>query len=364
MPISSRLLHDIENNSYKEEVLNLTPHAGLNEDVLCDEDIIELSHVLAKNKHIKQIILSYNKISDKGLEALANIETIEGIDLSNGLDGYDDVYNDITPAGLLSLTKSHLKKLNLSGNRRVGDDGLKILAKNQTIVELDVSDCSLTSAGVKEFFATNTTVTNLKLGSNDITDEGLQTVKLNQALRELDLAFCNVTSVGLIELIKNRSLLKVILYENNIKETDLAILTGCYFKLGRKLAFTRTEEDIVKYFSKKSHEIASSSIPLVSSADTLPPSPPVISNPLASNPVIFTPTHKRTLPSSTQEQERVEDSPPRKVAVTSTPQYQEFVHIATPEQMQEFYRALQEAYELAHRQQTSLSGPPLTLSSK
>ena len=382
MPISAKLLQDIESNVITDEFVNLTPYSM--EDVIYDDDAIKLAEALKKNKFIKKISLRCNGVKDKGIAAIAGVETLEELDISNGLAGYDDYYNDITYVGAEALAKSKLKKLVISSNPNLEDRGIIALSKSQTIVDLDVGGCGITAEGAKILFAVNDKIEKLSLADNSIGDEGLSSISSNHTIKELDLTACCITAHGMpfiaknnciiklclkdnkigdgvnvldscksliylnlmcceisddgvAALAKNKTLFHLNLYGNVISRDTLSSLAG-YYSAYDNFTFTRTSEFIAQLL-KKSIDVDSH---VVGSMVTLPPSPPVISSPPTSNPVIFTPSHKRALPRSAQDQEGVEDSPPRKIAalLASTQQYQEFVHMATPEQMQEFYRAL------------------------
>ena len=350
----------ISEETLKQIECALTPLIDLSGQGYDDDDAIKIADALQKNPNVTQLNLRDNGIGDHGVEALSKIKTLTELDLSNGMSGYNDYFNNVTYIGIQYLTRSSLKKLNLAGNTGVGDKGAEFLAANQSLIDLNLANCGLTSVGGKIMLSAINNIETLSMEANSIGNEGLQT-KINGTLKNLYLMFCGISLEGVKALADNKTLLFVNLYGNPLDEAACDFLQSIYEdSFGQ--TFTRTSE-FIEQLLKKSIDVASHG---VGSVVTSPPSPPVISNPLASNPVIFTPSHKRALSaSSTQTQERIEDSPPRKAAaLIAIPQCQDFVLAATAEEMQELYRAFQEAYELAHRQQTSLSGPPLSLSSK
>lgn len=204
-----KLLKDIRENVFNNDFLDLSGQA------LIDEKIIQLAEALKSNSYIKKINLSYNDIGDDGVIAVSEINTINELDLHNGLDGYSEYYNHITLIGAQAIAKSNLKKLNINGNL-IGDDGFKFLATNKSIIELEVEDCGISANGSAEFFKTNDTVLKLNLQGNIIGDQGLVTIRNNNRLKELNLSNCQITHVGAKFIGENSSLINLRLNNNKI----------------------------------------------------------------------------------------------------------------------------------------------------
>lgn len=218
MPINPTVLADIETGSFTKELLDLRPQSD--EQVLDDNDLVLLSAALKKNKHIKKINLHHNSIGDKGAQAIAEVATLEELDLSNGLSGYFEHQNHLTQEGAkaLSESKSPLTYLNLSGND-IGDGGFKSLSNKQSIIKLSVMDCSITAEGASYFFSKNSTVTDLSLEANEIGNEGLKGIDSNTSLTTLNIKACGITGAGAATIAQNHHL-KIIFLGSNVIGDD------------------------------------------------------------------------------------------------------------------------------------------------
>lgn len=209
MPISKELLEKISQNTFTEK------HLDLKGQMLKDVDIFELTKALENNRYIKAIDLSYNDIGDNGIKELAKNKQIEELNLSNGISGYDDHYNHITAVGIKFLAQSNLNKLNLNGNP-IGDEGIKHLATSKNMTELDVEDCNISADGLCFLLKINTSLKRLNVSSNEIEDKGLSTIADNHTLEELDLSMCKITGESTRFIEKNDSLVRLQLAENDI----------------------------------------------------------------------------------------------------------------------------------------------------
>jgi|GEM_PF-1309230 hypothetical protein len=209
MPISEKLLQEIKQKIFIGNFLDLS------EQALKDEDVIKLAEVLKNNPKIEKINLSYNDIGDNGVKAISEVDTINELDFHNGLDGYGECYNHITYVGAKALANSSLKKLNIDGNL-IGDDGIKFLSSNKTIVNLSAEDCGVSAEGAAALFKDNTALIKLNLKANNIEDNGLSTIASNHTLRELDLSDCKITPVGAKFIEDNDSLSRLQLSGNKI----------------------------------------------------------------------------------------------------------------------------------------------------
>jgi len=213
----ANILTDIEQGTFKEEYLDF-----LGEDI-DDEKAIKLAQALMYNPYIKRINLSNKNIGDEGAKALAAVKTIQELDLSNGLSGYDEYENHITAIGVQALANSNLKKLLLNGNP-IGNKGIKLLAKNKTIIDLEVSDCDITNEGAAELFSINTAIQNLNLRANNIDDNSLIAICLNKTLLYLDLSCCQITNHGLELLAQNNCIKNINLNDNKITNEGIKVL--------------------------------------------------------------------------------------------------------------------------------------------
>ena len=187
MPISKELLEDIKQGRFREETLAL----ALLGDEINDEDAISIAEALKDNPYIKKINLRDSNIGDIGVQALATVETLEELDVSNDLVGYgnDKYKNHITAIGAEALAKSNLQELKISGNL-IGDEGIKFLASSKTIIKLEAVVCGILSLGAAKLFKVNNTLKELDLSANSIGDEGVSTLHLNHTLKQLDLEEC------------------------------------------------------------------------------------------------------------------------------------------------------------------------------
>jgi Ran GTPase-activating protein (RanGAP) involved in mRNA processing and transport len=361
MPISKKLLYDIERNVISDEFISLIPYTE--DAVLCDEDVIKLAGALKENKFIKKINLHGNDIGDQGIvELFEKVKNLEELELSNGLCGYTDYYNNITEIGAKALAQSKLKKLVLSCNPNIGNGGIIALSKNRTIIDLDVRGCGITAEGAKKLFRANCKIKKLSLEGNRIGDEGLSTLSQNHSIQELDISGCYVTESGAEFIAENTSITKLFLKDNKIgrgisvltrnKKLSHLDLTRCeidssnvitaiqsnnvllYLNLeGNSIdpdvlqilkeqnygidgfVFTRTKTDIMNYCLKKSSNAQPFTVP---DSDYL----------LAPTSMFFTKKRGLTDPlQQTSQEEKVPDSPPQKTAKKS----EIFEHIPPPE---------------------------------
>ena len=189
MPISENLLTSIKNGKFKGD-LNLCNKA------IDDADATKLALALKENPYVTCLHLRNQNIGDIGIKAISEVTTIEELDVGNGADDYSEEFgNRITSVGAEALSKSCLKKLNISGNS-IGDSGIKFLAESQTIVELIAEDCEISSVGAVSLFTRNALIKKLDLSDNPIGDEGISSISLNHKIEELNLSNCSITGNG------------------------------------------------------------------------------------------------------------------------------------------------------------------------
>lgn len=223
MPISDEQLHKIIQGA-SDQTLDLRPRKAGEE--FHDADIVKLVKSLkTQGIDIKRINLADNDVGDEGMKALIELETLEDLDVSNGLDGYDLYRNHITANGAKALASSKLKQLKISCNS-IGDEGVIFLAKNKTITVLEAEACDISAKEAAEFFRINNTLRKLNLSANVITDEGVRAVNLNHSLEELDLSNCSITSSGAASIAQCPSLKKLNLGGNKIQGPGGKALAG------------------------------------------------------------------------------------------------------------------------------------------
>ncbi len=89
---------------------------------LTDDDLIELCSYIQRNSNIKCLLLSHNQITSRGAGLLTELPYIESLSLA---------YNHLDDSCLLKLAKSKLKSLDLSWNN-ITDKGVDTLIQNST----------------------------------------------------------------------------------------------------------------------------------------------------------------------------------------------------------------------------------------
>lgn len=209
MPLKSGLLEQISNDSYTDDVLDLS-YQGIT-----DSEAEQLAKALENNSRINTLKLYCNAIGDKGAAALAKVPRLRNLDLSGG--------NPVGVEGARCLAKSKLQSLNLAGNNTLGDDGLVALAGSDTITELDVSECGITDQGALAIFR-NKSITHLSLQSNDITAGGVAEIAGNNQLIELNLSQNQVGPQGAEKIAANKSLSTVNLDSNSLGDEGATFL--------------------------------------------------------------------------------------------------------------------------------------------
>lgn len=207
------ILESIKRGQFSGEALNLS--SDVCGQRLTDSEVKELVPVLKAHPEIKTVNLSYNSITDTGVQALAVVTTLEALDFSNILSGYDESPNVITAAGASVLAIMNLKRLALHNNP-IGDKGLEALALSDTLLELNVSNCEVSGTGVSVFFSHNTSVISLNLASNYLQGECLQSLAMNHVIQVLDLSHCFIDEIGAEFFSRNDSLIELQLSHNEI----------------------------------------------------------------------------------------------------------------------------------------------------
>jgi hypothetical protein len=187
MPISHKVLESIRTRNIIDGALDLRPRVS--SEVLNDEDVCLLIDLLrANNLNLKKMDLRYHDVGDKGVKALAQIDTLEEINLSNESSEYSDFGNEVTAIGALALSALPLlKKLNLSDNL-IGDQGVMAFATHDNLVELTVIGCGISDTGLSALLIRNTRLKMLNVQRNNIQD--LSAIS-HAVLQSLNVSYCH-----------------------------------------------------------------------------------------------------------------------------------------------------------------------------
>ena len=197
---------------------------------LTDDDILPLTHALAKNQLLTFLNLRSNNIGDEGARALANNQSITSLNLSHNnigdegaralannqsITSLDLRENNIGAEGAKALANNQsITSLDLSLNG-IGDEGARALANNQSLTSLDLRENNIGAEGAMAL-AKNQSLTSLSLSSNNIGAEGASALANNQSLTSLSLSSNNIGAEGASALANNQSLTSLYLYNNNI----------------------------------------------------------------------------------------------------------------------------------------------------
>lgn len=171
LPINSNLIIDVKLNSYTNSTLELR------EEDLTDEDIYTLADALNHNQHIKYLRLSNNNISDASVSYLAK-------KIPNQLEELDISENNIGKKGCIALSKTSLKKIDISANPV--EDAIAEFATSSVLRELSAFECQITDIGAEKLFSSRSIVI-LDLGSNAISGACLKSLPQNNVLEKLKL---------------------------------------------------------------------------------------------------------------------------------------------------------------------------------
>lgn len=142
--------------------------------------------------------------------------------------------------------------LDFGGNDNIGDAGMAYIhLLPETVEVFDLSDCGLSSKGIKllcEFLETNTSIAHLSLLCNDFGDEGAEHVAdmlcTNRSIRELHISFCLVGPRGLgsiFDALTTNDVLRKLSCLDNVDEniSDEHVANIC-----RGLAVNRSVESV------------------------------------------------------------------------------------------------------------------------
>lgn len=216
---------DISANPVEDGIAAFSETASLQELIATECNITDAgAEQLFLSPSIKTLDLSTNQLSGTCLKNVASNAVLKNLRLAQNLRLQEEYFCHF------SQNKS-LVCLNLT-SVSFGEGGVSFLAKNQSIQELILMQCSLTDVNA---FSENTTLKKLLLHNNRITDDGVK------------------------NLIGNNSLLKLVLSSNLITNA-----TNEHFKKSYETtsggAFTRTEAFLAKLQKKSQADNAAMQI--------------------------------------------------------------------------------------------------------
>jgi hypothetical protein len=181
----------------------------------------DLKHLADRFVHLKSLNLSgCKRITDQGLKHLQALTSLQSLNL------YE--CNQMTDQGLAHLQAlTSLQSLNLSWCKQITDQGLVHLQALTSLQSLGLSWCEkITDQGLKHLQAL-ASLQSLDLSCcNQITDQGLKHLQALVCLQSLNLSWCKqITDQGLAHLQALISLQAVYLYAcNQITDQGLAHL--------------------------------------------------------------------------------------------------------------------------------------------
>jgi Ran GTPase-activating protein (RanGAP) involved in mRNA processing and transport len=185
---------------------------------------IKLANALKNKQDLQELYLSRCGIGDDGITVLAYlVDRLETLWITR---------NEIGPQGLRVLVEamnkknangeftSRLRILNM-GENPIGDEGLRLLAGNETLRELDISACGITSYGTP--YLKRTKILILRIGHNEIGSRSLKDFAAMERLEDLDLRHNSIEyetaeDVEALKLLAAKPLRSLCLQDNNIKD--------------------------------------------------------------------------------------------------------------------------------------------------
>jgi len=135
------------------------------------------------------------------------------------------------------LTKDDFEKvtgLDLQGDDRISDVGLKELPKLKNLAYLNLTGTKITDAGLKEI-AKCRSLKRLNLWHTQITDAGLEELAQLQQLTSLDLRHTRITDAGLKEVAKLAQLRSLILHDTQVTKAGIIELHKTLPKCGVRI---------------------------------------------------------------------------------------------------------------------------------
>ncbi len=194
---------------------------------LTDTQIQLLVNALKKNPSITSLNLSGNNIKDEGAIALATVSTLKELDIS---------YNRITAVGAEALAKTDLQKLSLEANPVVYfrssnekyeqfESMINSFINNKTIIDLNLYCQYIPDSLMAKLIAENNTIKTLSI-SRDLTDIALDGIKENKTLESLYIPENSITDKGIEYICENTSLKKLRIDKSEITDIGAKLLSN------------------------------------------------------------------------------------------------------------------------------------------
>ena len=181
-----------------------------------DADLVRLERC----KNLKQLNVSFTKITGTGLAKLVHLQSITHLIFYNGTPtdaGLEQVgkflelqYSMIGGQAVTDKGLEHLKNLKKMRflefyNTRVTDAGLEHLAGMKELTHLTFAGAPITDAGLKHLRGLSK-ITDFRLNATEVTDKGLAELHDMPELKYFNMAFSKITDAGLAHLKKYEKL--------------------------------------------------------------------------------------------------------------------------------------------------------------
>lgn len=170
------------------------------------------SDLFRVNSSIKKLGLSCNEIGDEGLNTIALNTTLRALDLSN--------CSMTERSSEFIAQNTSLRKLNLCGNK-LGSSA-KFLAKHENLESLNLSNCNIVDEAINALAKSK--VKKLSVSYNKITLQGIRELAKNTTIADLDINDNEVYVNGLKELMEMQSLMILSATNNKITEEGVNIV--------------------------------------------------------------------------------------------------------------------------------------------
>ena len=283
--ITINVLHD-QTIDHVDQCLDLSHHS------LSIDQIRILAFCLEGRNSIKSLDVSWNRITNDGVQAIVNCllynDTLLELNMSGcGISG-ESIVNIIdanTALQVLNVSCNHmsdheayligactitsLQQLNISNNNITGA-GAKFIAeaisKNTSLQELDISYNNIQDYGaiaIGESLKFNKTLRRLNLSVNKITNLGTisiaEALYVDTALCELDISYNRITYEGLVSLLDhvqvNTTLKTLWITHNNITKSGFLHIENYIKKMHSLLVIHTSWNKVVIYYKKLLLEI-------------------------------------------------------------------------------------------------------------
>ncbi len=176
---------DIKNINW-EDIYKIKKIYLVEMNYLATDDVIEK---VSKLKEVKELVIKSNNITDKSMEYISRMGTIEGIQLQSW---------SITDAGLGHLKKlKNLKKLYIA-LPKMTENGIKIIGQMKQLESLKIDDFEVYNEDI-EHIQELKELRELKLYQSQIDDEGARLIGYFKKLEQLTLLYCMAKDKGITD---------------------------------------------------------------------------------------------------------------------------------------------------------------------